>query len=96
LFGNRDNHDEFLTLSQSLVDPGVLDATATYDFAFHNVEKRYESYFGNNVKLRYFVRVVMGRRMSNVVKERDVWVHSYRMPPDINNAIKMEVGIEDC
>jgi len=23
-------------------------------------------------------------------------VHSYRMPPDINNSIKMEVGIEDC
>lgn len=34
--------------------------------------------------------------MTDVVKERDIWVHSYRMPPDSNNAIKMEVGIEDC
>jgi uroporphyrin-III C-methyltransferase len=25
-------------------------------------------------------------------KERDIWVHSYRMPPDSNNSIKMEVG----
>lgn len=25
-----------------------------------------------------------------------MWVHSYRMPPDSNNSIKMEVGIEDC
>lgn len=34
--------------------------------------------------------------MADVTKERDIWVHSYRMPPDSNNSIKMEVGIEDC
>jgi vacuolar protein sorting-associated protein 26 len=34
--------------------------------------------------------------MADVVKERDIWVHSFRMPPDSNNSIKMEVGIEDC
>lgn len=34
--------------------------------------------------------------MADVSKERDIWVHSFRMPPDSNNAIKMEVGIEDC
>ena len=45
---------------------------------------------------RYFVRVLISRRLADVVKERDIWVHSYRMPPDSNNSIKMEVGIEDC
>jgi len=34
--------------------------------------------------------------MADVSKEKDLWVHSYRMPPDSNNSIKMEVGIEDC
>ncbi|KAG6873038.1 Vacuolar protein sorting-associated protein 26B-A [Termitomyces sp. Mi166 len=34
--------------------------------------------------------------MADVAKEKDIWVHSFRMPPDSNNAIKMEVGIEDC
>ena len=34
--------------------------------------------------------------MAEVVKEKDIWVHSFRMPPDSNNSIKMEVGIEDC
>lgn len=34
--------------------------------------------------------------MADVSKERDLWVHSFRMPPDSNNSIKMEVGIEDC
>lgn len=45
---------------------------------------------------RYFVRVTIQRRMADVVKEQDIWVHSYVMPPDGNNSIKMEVGIEDC
>lgn len=34
--------------------------------------------------------------MAEVVREKEIWVHSYRMPPDSNNPIKMEVGIEDC
>jgi hypothetical protein len=38
----------------------------------------------------------MARRMAEVNKEKDLWVHSFRMPPDSNNSIKMEVGIEDC
>lgn len=45
---------------------------------------------------RYFIRVSISRRMADVTKEKDLWVHSYRMPPDSNNSIKMEVGIEDC
>lgn len=44
----------------------------------------------------YFIRVTVARRMADVLKERDLWVHSYRMPPESNNSIKMEVGIEDC
>ncbi|WFD26415.1 Vacuolar protein sorting-associated protein 26 [Malassezia nana] len=34
--------------------------------------------------------------MSDVVRERVLWVHSFRLPAESNNAIKMEVGIEDC
>ena len=45
---------------------------------------------------RYYLRVTLARRMNEVIKEREIWVHSYRMPPDSNTSIKMEVGIEDC
>ena len=48
------------------------------------------------VTLRYLIRVTIARRLADVVKEKDIWVHSFRMPPEINNSIKMEVGIEDC
>ncbi|SHO76705.1 Similar to S.cerevisiae protein PEP8 (Vacuolar protein component of the retromer) [Malassezia sympodialis ATCC 42132] len=96
LFYDRGNHYEFLSLVQELADPGEIRDTETFPFEFKNVEKLYESYNGINVKLRYYLRVTIGRRMSDVVRERDLWVHSFRLPADSNNAIKMEVGIEDC
>lgn len=46
--------------------------------------------------VRYYLRVTLARRIGEVVKEKELWVHSYRMPPDSNTSIKMEVGIEDC
>jgi len=96
LFYDRGNHSEFLSLSQELAAPGEMRQAQTFDFNFKNVEKQYESYQGINVKLRYFIRVTISKRLGDMVKERDIWVHSYRMPPDSNNSIKMEVGIEDC
>ena len=45
---------------------------------------------------RYFLRCTIHRRLGDVIQEKDIWVHSFRMPPDSNMAIKMEVGIEDC
>ena len=112
LFYDRGHHHEFLSLSQELAAPGDMRQAQTYDFLFKNVEKHFESYQGINVKLRwassvtalyllttlsrYFIRVTISRRIADVTKEKDLWVHSYRMPPDSNNSIKMEVGIEDC
>ena len=68
----------------------------TFDFDFKAVEKQYESYHGINAKLRYIVRVTINRRLADIVAEKEIWVHSYKMPPEINDSIKMEVGIEDC
>ncbi|KAJ3036343.1 Vacuolar protein sorting-associated protein 26B [Rhizophlyctis rosea] len=96
LFYDRGNHYEFSSLAQELAAPGELRQSASFEFEFKNVEKQYESYYGINVKLRYFVRVTISRRLSDIIKEKDVWVYSYRMPPEVNNSIKMEVGIEDC
>ncbi|KZV95841.1 vacuolar protein sorting-associated protein 26 [Exidia glandulosa HHB12029] len=96
LFYDRGHHQEFLSLTQELSAPAEMRQAQTFDFHFKNVEKQYESYHGINVKLRYFLRVTISRRLADVTKEKDLWVHSFRMPPDINNSIKMEVGIEDC
>lgn len=79
-----------------LAAPGELRNATDYAFEFKNVEKQYEAYHGVNVRLRYFVRVTVSRRMPDIVREKDIWVFSYRMPPDQNAPIKMDVGIEDC
>ncbi|KAJ5899142.1 Vacuolar protein sorting-associated protein 26 [Penicillium taxi] len=96
MFYDRGNHYEFLSLVQELAAPGELLHPQTFPFNFKNIEKQYESYNGINVKLRYFVRVTVSRRMADVIREKDLWVYSYRMPPATNSPIKMDVGIEDC
>jgi vacuolar protein sorting-associated protein 26 len=96
LFYDRGNHYEFLSFKQELAGAGDLRQSAIFDFDFKNMEKQYETYHGINAKLRYIVRVTASRRISDIVSEKEIWVHSYKMPPEINDAIKMEVGIEDC
>jgi len=45
---------------------------------------------------RYFLRVTIVRRLTDMVKELDLLVHTLATYPDMNNPIKMEVGIEEC
>ncbi|KAI6002169.1 vacuolar protein sorting-associated protein 26-domain-containing protein [Pisolithus albus] len=86
LFYDRGHHHEFLSLSQELAAPGDLRQAQTFDFLFKNVEKH----------LKVFCSSHCVTPVGRGYKRQDLWVHSYRMPPDSNNAIKMEVGIEDC
>lgn len=97
MFYDRGNHHDFLSLVRQLDPPGELNApSTTYKFDFQQVEKPYESYTGTNVRLRYFLRVVIVRRLSDITKELDVAVHTLSHFPEMNNSLKMEVGIEDC
>ena len=94
---DKSNPFTFLSLKQDLVPTaGVLTHTHSYDFDFRAVEKIHESYSGMNVRLRYYLRASVSRRSGSLAREKDLWVYSYRVPPDINASIKMEVGIEDC
>jgi vacuolar protein sorting-associated protein 26 len=45
------------------------------------VEKQYEAFNGLNVRLRYFLRftIFVRRSLSNIVKEKDFWVHNYQV-----------------
>ncbi|CAF5224891.1 unnamed protein product, partial [Rotaria magnacalcarata] len=87
---------EFINLSKLIALPGELTENTSIDFHFPNVEKPYESYIGINVKLRYFLRLTIIRRFTNTIAERDICVQQLSQYPEINNSIKMEVGIEDC
>jgi hypothetical protein len=97
MFYERGSSHEFVSLSKELAAAGEITGVNEFPFEFSKVEKQYESYHGINVRLRYFVRVTVTRGLaSTVTTEKDIWVHNYQVNPDVNNPIKMEVGIEDC
>ena len=52
LYYDRGNHHEFVSLVKDLARPGEITQSQTLDFEFTHVEKPYESYTGQNVKLR--------------------------------------------
>ncbi|KAF0755168.1 hypothetical protein AaE_005064, partial [Aphanomyces astaci] len=82
---------------RALLQSDTLDGTEELPFAFVNVDKPHESYYGKTVKLRYFVRATVLRSYApNLTKEQDFLVHSPEVAPELNSTIKMEVGIEDC
>ncbi|KAH8266381.1 hypothetical protein KR038_000016 [Drosophila bunnanda] len=96
LYYDRGNHHEFKCLAKALARPGDLIQNNSYPFDFPNVEKQFEVYAGSNVRLRYFLRATIVRRISDITKEVDIAVHTLCSYPEMNNPIKMEVGIEDC
>ncbi|KAG5351662.1 Vacuolar protein sorting-associated protein 26B-like protein, partial [Termitomyces sp. Mn162] len=64
LFYDRGHHHELLSLFHELAAPEEMRQAQTFDFLFKNVEKQFESYQGINVKLRYYIRVSISRRMA--------------------------------
>lgn len=52
LYYDRGNHHEFVSLVKDLARPGEITQSQAFDFEFTHVEKPYESYTGQNVKLR--------------------------------------------
>jgi len=96
LYYDRGNHHEFLSLVKELARPGEILQNTSFDFEFNQVEKPYECYTGANVRLRYFLRVTVARRITDMTKEMDLLVHTMSAFPEMNNPIKMEVGIEEC
>lgn len=59
LYYDRGNNHEFVYLVKDLVRPGELTQSQTFDFEFTHVEKPYESYTGQSVKLRYLFQMAI-------------------------------------
>ncbi len=90
-------HYDFVSLSKELAPPGTLYQTTELPFFFRNMDKEHESYRGRNVSVRYFVKVILERKfLPPIQKEHDIWIQVLGKAPQQNEAIKMEVGIEEC
>ncbi|CUV04512.1 vacuolar protein sorting/targeting protein 26 [Cryptosporidium parvum Iowa II] len=96
---------DFFSITKDLEPSGSLFETKQYKWKFNAVDKPYETYYGTNIQLRYFVRLTVLRAYaSNIVKEVDFVVQnlSNGIPSSISeknkiqDGIKMEVGVEGC
>jgi len=87
----------FVKLSFEIQPAGFLDKNIEFPFSFPQAEKSYETYRGQNVRLGYFLRVKVVRKLfPALVVNKEIWVHNYQIEPTVNNEISMEVGIENC
>ncbi|KAI8874066.1 Vps26-domain-containing protein [Ramicandelaber brevisporus] len=96
MYGDKSNVHEFVALSQELAAPGELGSSASFGFDFPAISKPFETYHGINVKLRYFVRATVAQRLSDIIKEKDIWVYHLAQWNQMQQTVKMEIGIEDC
>ena len=63
---------DFLSLATELASPATISGAESYRFEFRNVEKQHESYRGRNVRLRYYVRVVISRKKKlDITREKE-------------------------
>mmetsp|Transcript_14078 Transcript_14078/g.55437 ORF Transcript_14078/g.55437 Transcript_14078/m.55437 type:complete len:296 (+) Transcript_14078:68-955(+) len=97
LLYDRGEQHEFIGETRELAAAGELTENHEFPFDFSEVEKRHESYNGTNVRLRYLVKFMINvkKSLTNVTEEQELWVIQEKVPPEINNSLKMEVGIED-
>jgi len=97
MINDKSSSYDFFSITKDLEPPGALFETKRYTWRFGSVDKQNETYYGTNARLRYFVRLIVIRNYAaNVTKELDFAVQNLYTPPEVNNTIKMEVGIEDC
>jgi len=88
---------DFFAITKDLEPPGSLFESKQYKWKFGAVDFANETYSGINCRLRYFVRIsVIRNYASNVVKEVDMAVQNLFPAPELNNSLKMEVGIDEC
>eukprot|EP00211_Chloroparvula_japonica_P016986 CAMPEP_0119125750 /NCGR_PEP_ID=MMETSP1310-20130426/4922_1 /TAXON_ID=464262 /ORGANISM="Genus nov. species nov., Strain RCC2339" /LENGTH=289 /DNA_ID=CAMNT_0007115851 /DNA_START=255 /DNA_END=1121 /DNA_ORIENTATION=+ len=94
---DRGNHYVFTTSNKALAPPGEISELTEFEFNFDNVPKAHESYHGKHVQLRYYLKFELQTKgLSSLTREHEFVVQNYQVPPEVNNGIKMEVGIEEC
>lgn len=87
----------FFTMSKDLESPGTLYESQMYKWRFHGADTSHETYWGANVRLRYFVRLSVVRQYAaSLTKEVDFAVQNPVKSVASSGSIKMEVGIEGC
>lgn len=88
---------------KEVAGPGTItEEKVVFPFDFTGVEKTYDSYYGANMNVRYFIRVIIKRKlMPTTNRDADFLVVDYGkaafgLPVLKKKSISMDVGIKDC
>ncbi|EDR29795.1 vacuolar protein sorting-associated protein, putative [Entamoeba dispar SAW760] len=95
---DRSSTSNFIQQTVELSRPNIiLEEKTMYPFSFSGIDKKYDSYSGKNVRLRYYLRVSVNKKYSSgLSKEQEIWVINYQDEPTKNDPILMDVGVEKC
>jgi vacuolar protein sorting-associated protein 26 len=96
---DKKNASRFITITRDLEPSGILTNEVTnLSFEFKNVEKQYETFRGNNIIVKYTLKVTVLSKMRQATQEVEFAVINPKEPSLLkteNEPIKLEVGIED-
>ncbi|GMI45562.1 hypothetical protein TrCOL_g7783 [Triparma columacea] len=96
MFYDRGGAHDFISQVRELEPPSTVYDSKEWKFDF-DFDKPFESYRGLNVRVRYFIKATLTRNYSgSLTSEKELCIQHQSTEPEINNSIKMEVGIEDC
>lgn len=66
--------EEFVTTKLALAPPGIINnEVSLWDFDFGAARFPHPSYDGIGISLRYFLRVLVQRKLSDIIKEVTLW-----------------------
>ena len=86
-------------MTRDLEPMGIISNEITnINFDFKNVEKQFETYRGPNISVKYYLKVSVLGKLREVFQECEFAVINPIDPKNLdteNQAIKLEVGIED-
>ena len=90
---------QFISLSKEISPPSTLiNQVNKFKFSFANVEKQFETFHGNDSRVKYILRAIIKTTLRTLTWEREFGVIN-PIPKEVlnenNEPIKMEVGIED-
>lgn len=98
-YQDKKNSSRFITLAKDLEPPGVLNNEITnFNFNFNNVDKQFETYRGNNMLVKYLLRVTLSIKMRTLTFDQEFAVINpcpQTVLSEVNEPIRLEVGIED-
>lgn len=93
--GEKNQENVFISVSKELEGKGILTEATKYKFDFSHIKREYETYYGTNANLRYFIQVRIARGGPfSISSEKEFYAVNLLDEPEENKIIRLEVGVK--